>query len=89
MTRNGQRVSVRFKVCASQPGHLTIIERDNKAKALSYTRKFRVTVAACGTFSRNWIPAARFRSHGRYVVTLQARDGSGFLSRLGSRSLTF
>jgi hypothetical protein len=87
--RSGARVFARFKVCASRPGHITIIERDNKARALSYTRKFRVTVAACGTFSRNWVPAARFRTHGRYVVTLRAEDASGFLSLLVSKSLFF
>jgi hypothetical protein len=87
--RSGTRVFVRFKVCASRPGHITIIERDNKAGALSYTRRFRVTVAACGSFSRNWIPAARFRTHGRYVVTLRAQDTSGFLSLIRSKSLFF
>jgi hypothetical protein len=87
--RSGTRVFVRFKVCASRPGHITIIERDNKAGALSYTRTFRVTVAACGSFSRNWIPAARFRTHGRYVVTLRAQDTSGFLSLIRSKSLFF
>jgi hypothetical protein len=89
LKRSGARVFIRFKVCASRPGHLTIVERDNKARALSFTRKFRVTVAACGTFAFHWTPAARFRTHGRYVVTLRAIDSSGFLSRLVSRSLFF
>jgi hypothetical protein len=89
LKRSGTRVFAQFKVCASRTGQITIIERDNKAKALSYARTFRVTVPACGTFSRNWIPAARFRTHGRYVVTLRAQDSSGSLSLLVSRSLVF
>jgi hypothetical protein len=87
--RSGTRVFIRFKVCASRPGHITIIERDNKAGALSFTRQYRVTIAACGSFSRSFVPAARFRTHGRYVVTLRAEDTSGFLSLLRSRSLFF
>lgn len=89
LMRHGARVYVRFKVCAFRPGHITVIERDNKARVLSYTRSFRVTIAACGAFSRNFVPAARFRTHGRYVVTLQAEDTAGFLSLLRSRSLVF
>lgn len=89
LTRQGARVFVRFKVCAFRPGHVTIIERDNKAGVLSFTRTFRVTVAACGSFSRNFVPAARFRTHGRYVVTLRAEDTAGFLSLLRSKSLFF
>lgn len=89
LTRHGARVYIRFKVCATQPGHITIIERDNKARQLSYTRMFRVTIAACGAFSRNFVPAARFRTHGRYVVTLRAEDTAGFLSLIRSRSLVF
>lgn len=89
LTRHGARVYIRFKVCATQPGHITIIERDNKARQLSYTRTFRVTIASCGAFSRNFVPAARFRTHGRYVVTLRAEDTAGFLSLIRSRSLVF
>jgi hypothetical protein len=88
LRRSGTRVFARFKVCTSRPGQVTIIERDNKARALSYTRNFRATIVGCGTFSRNWIPAARFRTHGRYVVTLRAQDSVGLLSLLVSRSLT-
>jgi len=89
LKRSGARVFIRVKVCSDGPGHLTIIERDNKARALSYTRKFRVTVASCGTFAFHWTPAARFRTHGRYVVTLRTVDSLGYLSRLVSRSLLF
>jgi hypothetical protein len=88
LRRVGVRVYARFRVCDDKLGRLTIIERDNKARALSATRRFAVIRSvSCGTFARNWIPAARFRTKGRYVVTLRAQDTSGALSRIVSRSL--
>jgi hypothetical protein len=82
------RVYARFRVCDDRTGRIGVTERDNKARALSAKRRFAVTLSqSCGSFSRSWIPAARFRSHGRYVVTLRAVDRSGALSRLASRSL--
>jgi hypothetical protein len=88
LRRVGTRVFARFRVCDDKLGKLTITERDNKARALSYTRHFTVyRSSSCGTYSRNWIPAARFRTKGRYVVTLRASDTSHALSRLVSRSL--
>jgi hypothetical protein len=84
----GARAFARFRVCDDGLGRITVIERDNKAKALAYQRRFRVTrTASCGTYSRNWIPAPRFRTKGRYVVTLRAVDTSNALSRIVSRSL--
>ena len=69
-------------------GRVSVIVRDNKARALSARRRFAVTLTqSCATFSRSWVPAARFRSHGRLVVTVRAIDRSGALSRLVSRSL--
>jgi hypothetical protein len=88
LKRVGVRVYARFRVCDDGLGRITVIERDNKAKALAYQRRFRITrTASCGTFTRNWIPAARFRTKGRYVVTLRAVDTSNALSRIVSRSL--
>ena len=88
LRRVGVRVFARFRVCDDGLGRITVIERDNKAKALSYQRRFRITrTASCGTYTRNWIPAARFRTAGRYVVTLRAVDTSNALSRIVSRSL--
>lgn len=88
LRRVGVRVYARFRVCDDKLGKLTIIERDNKARALSYTRRFAVyRSSSCGTFSRHWIPAPRFRTKGRYVVTLRAEDKSRALSRIVSRSL--
>jgi hypothetical protein len=84
----GPRAFARFRVCDDGLGRITVIERDNKAKALAYQRRFRLTrTASCGTYSRSWIPAARFRTAGRYVVTLRAVDTSNALSRIVSRSL--
>jgi hypothetical protein len=86
--RQGVRVFVRFRVCDDGLGRITVIERDNKARALAYQRRFRITrTASCGTYSRSWIPAPRFRTPGRYVVTLRAVDTSNALSRIVSRSL--
>jgi hypothetical protein len=88
LRRVGVRVYARFRICDDRIGRISVIERDNKARALSARRRFAVTLSrSCGSFSRSWVPAPRFRSHGRYVVTLRAVDRSGALSRLVSRSL--
>lgn len=88
LRRVGARVYARFRICDDSLGRITLIERDNKAGALGYMRKYRITrTASCGTFVRSWIPAPRFRTRGRFVVTLRAIDTSGALSRLVSRSL--
>ncbi|MDX6475028.1 MAG: hypothetical protein QOH95_539 [Gaiellaceae bacterium] len=88
LKRVGARVFARFKVCDDGLGRITVIERDNKSKALAAERRFRVSrTTSCATYARNWIPAARFRTSGRYVVTLRAVDTSNALSRIVSRSL--
>ena len=88
LRRVGKRVYARFRVCDDKLGKITVTERDNKARALSYRRSFTVyRSTSCATYSRSWIPAARFRTRGRYVVTLRAADSAGALSRLMSRSL--
>ena len=88
LKRVGARVFARFRLCDDGLGRITVIERDNKAKALSAERRYRITrTTSCGTYSRSWIPASRFRTKGRYVVTLRAVDTSNALSRIVSRSL--
>jgi hypothetical protein len=88
LRRIGVRVYARFRVCDDSAGRITVIERDNKARALAFTRRFGIFRSlSCGTFTRSWIPAARFRARGRYVVTLRAQDKSRALSRIVSRSL--
>jgi hypothetical protein len=88
LKRVGLRVFARFRLCDDGMGTITVIERDNKARALASQRRFRTARAtSCATFSRSWLPAPRFRSKGRYVVTLRAVDTSNALSRIVSRSL--
>lgn len=88
LRRVGVRVYARFRVCDDHIGRIGVTERDNKARALSYRRHFAVALASsCGVHSRSWVLAARFRGHGRFVVTLRASDRSGRLSNLASRSL--
>ena len=88
LKRVGVRVFARFRVCDDGLSRITVIERDNKAKALAYQRRYRFTrTTSCATYSRSWIPAPRFRTKGRYVVTLRAVDTSNALSRIVSRSL--
>jgi signal peptidase I len=82
------KLYARFRVCDDSETRLTVIARDNKARALSYTRRFSVMPLSCGTFARNWLLIKRFRSPGRLVVTLRAADQGGHLSRLVSRSVT-
>jgi len=88
LSRVGVRVYARFRVCDDGIGRVSVIQRDEKAGALAYTRRYAVTTfASCGTFSRNWIPAPRFRTAGRHVVTLRAVDKSQRTSRIVSKSL--
>jgi len=85
LKRIGNKLYARFRTCDDSRGTVKVTERDNKARALSYTRHFAVT---CGTYARNWTLLKRFRSSpGRVVVTLRASDSHGKLSRLVSRSI--
>ena len=78
----GFRVYARFQACDDSRKRLTILETDSKPGRLSYTRRFTTLLAPnrCGVYTRNWLPASRFRGHGRYTVTLRARDTSGLTS---------
>ena len=40
----------------------------------------RVPPRPCGAYTRNWLPAPRFRGPGRYTITLRARDKSALTS---------
>jgi hypothetical protein len=82
-------VYARFRVCDDSQKRVLVIQRDVKARALGYTRRFAVTPITCRTATRHWIPAARFRTPGRLVVTLRAVDKSGATSRTVSRGLRF
>jgi hypothetical protein len=87
LRRLGLRVYARFTVCDDAPKAVTVIERDAKRATLAYVRKFAVVPNSCTTATRNWKPAARFRTRGTFVVTLRAVDKSGASSRFINRSL--
>ena len=82
----GARVYVRMRVCDDSRRNLRIPERDSKRGVLAYNRTFRTLVPPrnCAALSRSWVPAPRFR-HGRYVLTLWARDFAGLRSAPASR----
>jgi hypothetical protein len=84
---SGARTYARFRVCDAQGGRLTILARDNKNRVLSVTHRFHV--GSCGVFARSWFLRSKFRTHGRYVVSLRAVDLQGHLSLLRTRSLFF
>jgi hypothetical protein len=83
----GVKIYARFRVCDDSDGRVTVIERDQKARTASATRRFAVTPISCGTYTRSWILLKRFRTHGHLVVTLRAQDSSGVASRLVSKGL--
>jgi hypothetical protein len=83
LRRVGVRVYARFRVCDDTAKPVTVFERDSKPGVLSYGRRFRVTPSLCIVATRNWILAPRFRTKGRFTVTLQAVDQS----RAGSRAV--
>jgi len=87
LRRTGIRVYARFTVCDDSAKAVTLIERDSKAGTLAYVRKYSVVPNACVTATRSWVPASRFRTKGRFVVTLRAVDKSGASSRFATRSL--
>jgi hypothetical protein len=82
----GARVYVRLRVCDDSHRNVRIPQRDSKPGVLSYNRTFRTLVPPrnCAALSRTWLPAPRFR-HGRYVITLWARDFAGLRSAPASR----
>jgi hypothetical protein len=87
MRRLGVRVYVRFRVCDDAPKAVEVIERDSKPTYLAYSRKFSVVPNSCVVATRSFAPAPRFRTRGRYTVTLTAVDKSGKASRPVSHSL--
>ena len=82
----GARVYARFRVCDDSRRNVTIIERDSKPGVASYTRRFSTLAPPrpCAAATRNWLPASRFR-HGRYTLTLTARDALGRTSLTSAR----
>jgi hypothetical protein len=87
LKRRGHRVYARFTVCDDGAKAVSVIERDSKARTLAYVRKYAVVPNSCTTATRSWVPASRFRTKGRLVITLRAVDKSGASSHFASRSL--
>jgi len=86
----GARVYARMRICDDSMKNLTILQTDSRPGQASYTRRFSTLIPPrpCGVYTRNWLPAERFRGPGRYTVTLRARDKSGLTSLPARRSFS-
>jgi hypothetical protein len=84
----GARMYARFRICDDDPRNLTVIATDAKPRVGTQTRRFTTRVAPkpCGVYTRSWVPARKFRTKGRYTVSLQARDFADNLSNKVSRN---
>jgi hypothetical protein len=87
---SGARVYARFRICDDSRKNVTILATDSRPGRVPQTRRFTTLVPPrpCGVYTRNWLPAARFRGPGRYTVTLRARDTSGLTSLPARRSFS-
>lgn len=87
---SGATVYARFRICDDSMKNVTILATDSRPGVASYTRRFTTLVAPrpCGVYTRHWTPVARFRGHGKYTVTLRARDKSSLTSLPASRTFT-
>ena len=85
----GARVYARFRICDDTPRNLAILVMETRPGVRPANRRFatRVPPRPCGAYTRNWLPAPRFRGTGRYTVTLRARDTSGLTSVPARRTL--
>lgn len=83
----GARVYLRMRVCDDSRKNVSILQRDSKPGVRAYTRRFATLSPPqpCAALTRNFLPAPRFR-HGRYTITVTARDKSGRTSRPASRT---
>ena len=84
----GARVYARFRVCDDTARNLAILVTESRPGVRSANRRFatRVPPRPCGAYTRNWLPAPRFRGPGRYTITLRARDVSGLTSAPARRT---
>jgi hypothetical protein len=84
----GNRVYARFRACDDGERNLTILATDSRPGRVSLTRRFSTRAAPrpCGVYTRNWVPAARFRGKGRYTITLRVRDTGGSTSAAARRT---
>jgi hypothetical protein len=89
LRRAGTRIRASFRVCDGRGGVIAITARDSKAKTVPKTHRFNVHVLSCGNVHESWPLLARFRGAGRFVVSVQAKNPAGKLSKAASRSLVF
>ncbi len=84
----GARVYARFRVCDDVRRNLAILVTETRPGVAPANRRFatRVPPNPCGAYTRNWLPAQRFRGQGRYTITLRARDTSGLTSAPARRT---
>jgi hypothetical protein len=85
----GARVYARFRICDDQPQNLRILVTESRPRARPANRRFSTRAAPrpCGAYTRNWLPARRFRGPGRYTITLRAVDTSGNTSNAARRTV--
>jgi hypothetical protein len=83
----GARIYVRFRTCDDSRRNVSILQRDSKPGVRAYSRSFRTLRPPlnCSTLTRSWVLAPRFR-HGRYTVTLRARDAFRLMSLPAQRT---
>ena len=82
----GARVYARFRICDDSLRNLTVLATDTRPRRAAQTRRFTTRIAPqpCGVYTRNWVPAVRFRGAG-HRITLRARDTSGRTSAPATR----
>ena len=87
---SGATVYARFRICDDSFKNVTILATDSRPGVASQTRRFATLVPPrpCGVYTRHWLPATRFRGHGRYTVTLRATDKSGLTSLPAKRTFS-
>lgn len=78
----GNKVYARFRVCDDRASNLRIFATDSKPGLRPQVRRYSTVVPPnpCGVYTRSWIPARKFRTKGRYTVTIQVRDVTGIES---------
>lgn len=86
----GARIYVRFRICDDDARNLRITATDSKPRAGTQTRRFTTRIAPnpCGVYTRSWVPARKFRTKGRYTVTIVVRDTAGNRSVPKRRTIT-
>jgi hypothetical protein len=86
----GNRVYARFRICDDDRRNLAVFATDSRPRRVSQTRRYstRIAPAPCGAYTRNWVPARRFRGPGRYTITLRARDATGTPSTPARRTFS-